>query len=219
MTADSESLLSRWSRRKLQSRVVNEQEDELLDQNQMLSDDDLAQPEFEEIPIDASDQEPVLTDADMPDLETLNEDSDYSLFMSRGVSDKLRNLALKKMFQAPVFNIRDGLDEYDEDYTSFEPLGDIVTSDMKHQIEMEAKKKLQAEIETGNEEEGNSLEQQLEEDEKSSPDPTEADMKETDITEKDISESSQQDGTQPLSTTSSQTEPPKIIAENKQHNE
>lgn len=85
-------------------------------------------------------EKPVLTDADMPDIESLNEDSDFSGFMSAGVSDELRNLALRKLFKAPVFNIRDGLDEYDEDYTYFEKLGDIVTSDMKHQIEMKEKK-------------------------------------------------------------------------------
>ena len=89
--------------------------------------------------VDAVEQ-PVLTDADMPDIESLNEDSDFSGFMSSGVSDELRNLALRKLFQAPVFNIRDGLDEYDEDYTYFEKLGDIVTCDMKHQIEMKEQK-------------------------------------------------------------------------------
>jgi hypothetical protein len=81
-----------------------------------------------------------LTDADMPDIESLHEESDFSLFMSPGVSDELRNLALRKLFRAPVFNIRDGLDEYDEDYTSFEKLGDIVTCDMKHQVEMQEQK-------------------------------------------------------------------------------
>ncbi len=60
--------------------------------------------------------------------------------MSSGVSDELRNLALRKLFRAPVFNIRDGLDEYDDDFTQFEKLGDIVTSDMKHRIEMEQQK-------------------------------------------------------------------------------
>jgi len=83
---------------------------------------------------------PVLTDADMPDIESLDENSDFSGFMSTGVSDELRNLALRKLFKAPVFNIRDGLDEYDEDYTYFEKLGDIVTCDMKHQIEMQEKR-------------------------------------------------------------------------------
>ncbi|MCP4233207.1 MAG: DUF3306 domain-containing protein, partial [Aestuariibacter sp.] len=69
--------------------------------------------------------------------------SDFSKFMSSGVSDKLRNMALQKMFQTAEFNIRDGLDEYDEDYTSFEKLGDIVTCDMKHRIEMQESKQMQ----------------------------------------------------------------------------
>jgi predicted phage gp36 major capsid-like protein len=43
-----------------------------------------------------------------------------------------------------VFNIRDGLDEYDEDYTYFEKLGDIVTCDMKHHIEMKEQKEREA---------------------------------------------------------------------------
>ena len=81
----------------------------------------------------------------MPALETLDEDSDYSGFMSSGVSDELRKMALRKLFSAPGFNVRDGLDEYDDDYTKFEKLGDVVTCDMKHQMEMEAMKKLQQE--------------------------------------------------------------------------
>jgi len=92
---------------------------------------------------DASESE--LTDADMPAIESLSENSNFSQFMSSGVTDELRNLALRKMFKAPFFNIRDGLDEYDEDFTTFEKLGDIVTCDMRHQIEVEAKKKLEAE--------------------------------------------------------------------------
>ena len=83
----------------------------------------------------------ILTDEDMPDLETMTADSDYTGFLSPGVSDGLRKLALRKLFHSDVFNIRDGLDEYDGDYTQFEKLGDIVTSDMQHQIELEAQRK------------------------------------------------------------------------------
>jgi hypothetical protein len=128
-----ESLLSRWSRRKLEAD----------------RDDADSAPAIEQAPADKAGavtaQPPEaeakpLTDADMPDIETLTEESDFSAFMSSGVSDELRNLALRKLFHASVFNIRDGLDEYDEDYTSFEKLGDIVTCDMKHQIEMQQKK-------------------------------------------------------------------------------
>ncbi|MCP4232263.1 MAG: DUF3306 domain-containing protein, partial [Aestuariibacter sp.] len=93
---DKTGVLSRWSQRKLQN-----------------------QQDLDKEPTVAP-AEPVLTDADMPAIETLGENSDFSKFMSSGVSDKLRNMALQKMFQTAEFNIRDGLDEYDEDYTSFE---------------------------------------------------------------------------------------------------
>jgi len=135
MTQDSkESVLSRWSRRKLEADQLAPVTGESASGDVEAS---LAMPAAEEV--DAV-EKPALTDADMPDIESLNEDSDFSGFMSAGVSDELRNLALRKLFKAPVFNIRDGLDEYDEDYTYFEKLGDIVTCDMKHQIEMQEQK-------------------------------------------------------------------------------
>jgi hypothetical protein len=135
MTQDSkESVISRWSRRKLEA-------------DQLAPVVEESAPMETEADLNAADQvaaeaeaKPVLTDADMPDIESLDENSDFSGFMSTGVSDELRNLALRKLFKAPLFNIRDGLDEYDEDYTQFEKLGDIVTCDMKHQIEMQEKR-------------------------------------------------------------------------------
>jgi hypothetical protein len=88
---------------------------------------------------------PDLTDEDMPPVESLDENSDYSGFMSPGVSDKLRKLALRKLFAGKGFNVRDGLDDYDDDFTNFEPLGDIITSDMKHQAELAEQRKKEAE--------------------------------------------------------------------------
>jgi len=129
-TDADESLLARWSRRKLEAD----------------KDATLSSPAVDEGPAEASAAGPAdvearpLTDADMPAIETLTEESDFSAFMSSGVSDRLRNLALRKLFHAPVFNIRDGFDDYDEDYTSFEKLGGIVTSDMKHQVEVQQRK-------------------------------------------------------------------------------
>jgi len=145
VTADSkqtgsseESVLSRWSRRKLEARQQAEPAQTPKDPEAAL----------EQAPAEAGEaakaapeaEQPLLTDADMPDVDSLDEHSDFSQFMSAGVSDKLRNLALRKLFHTPSFNIRDGLDEYDDDFTSFEKLGDIVTSDMKHRIEIEQQK-------------------------------------------------------------------------------
>jgi hypothetical protein len=141
-----EGRLSRWSRRKQQTAEETRKEDLTLrrtEQNRLEA--DFPETVVELAAQEPEDREPVLTDADMPAIESLKEDSNFSQFMSSGVSDELRNLALKKMFKAPFFNIRDGLDEYDEDFTTFEKLGDIVTCDMRHQMEVEAKKKLEAE--------------------------------------------------------------------------
>ena len=92
-------------------------------------------------------ERPVLTDADMPDLDTLDENSDYSGFLSPGVSDRLRKLALRKLFSSAGFNIRDGLDDYDDDFTRFTPLGDMVTADMKHRAEVAERRRRAAEAE------------------------------------------------------------------------
>ena len=72
----------------------------------------------------------------MPAVERRDNDSDYSGFISPNVSDDLRNLALRKLVHGGMFNTRDGLDDYDDDFTSFEKLGDVVTADMRHQMEM-----------------------------------------------------------------------------------
>lgn len=88
--------------------------------------------------------ERVLTDEDMPTLDSLNEDSDYSGFFSPGVSEPLRRAALRKLFSSAKLNIVDGLDDYAEDYRSFEALGDIITSDMRFEMEREAERAKQA---------------------------------------------------------------------------
>ena len=71
-----------------------------------------------------------LTDADMPPVESLAEGADVGAFFSPGVSDALRKRALRAVFRQGRFNIRDGLDDYDEDYSSFPPLARI-TAEMR----------------------------------------------------------------------------------------
>lgn len=140
--SESEGFYSRWSKRKIldSSGQLTENQSELpTDLNSSYA-DAADKPDSHE-----SNQETVLLyDKDMPDLDTLDEDSDYSGFLSPGVSEKLRKLALRKLFQGQSFNLCDGLDDYDEEFTSFEKLGDIITADMRFQIEEEARRKLQA---------------------------------------------------------------------------
>jgi hypothetical protein len=166
-----EPFLSRWSRRK-QDRDKVIEPSERNEQGREAPDSQLSTVEASDQPDDsvsaateidrAESETPVLTDADMPPIESLNENSDYSGFMSPGVSSQLRKLALRKLFAGAGFNIRDGLDDYDEDFTSFEPLGDLVTSDMKHQAEMAEKRKREAEEKAAEARELQSTEEEIE---------------------------------------------------------
>jgi hypothetical protein len=55
---------------------------------------------------------------DLPDIESLDAGSDFSVFMRPGVPAQLRTQALRKLWRAdPTFSKIDGLLEYGEDYT------------------------------------------------------------------------------------------------------
>lgn len=103
-TGNQEGFLRRWSRRKLEADHA-EHKDVTQSSKEMV---------LEEKP--ATDIHS-LTDADMPALDCLDENSDYSCFFSKKVSDELKQAAFRKLFHLPTFNVVDGLDDYDEDFT------------------------------------------------------------------------------------------------------
>jgi len=160
---DEASTLSRWSKLKRQSeaekqsakkRVQEFDEDSAVAPDlgeQLNAASDIADlPEEVSDPprateIEAIEEEPLLSDEDMPDVNSLTSQSDISMFFNRGVSKTVRNAALKYLFQLPQYNIRDGLNDYDEDYTYFEPLGDTVTCDMKFHKERKEREAREAE--------------------------------------------------------------------------
>lgn len=134
-----EPFLHRWSRRKLDGDATQTPADEVPP----------ALAETAPAAADTGPETPVLTDADMPDLDSMDEHSDYQGFLSPGVSEELRRLALRKLFKSEAFAMRDGLDDYDEDYRSFEALGNVITADMRHQMERQADQLRQALQEAG----------------------------------------------------------------------
>lgn len=56
-------------------------------------------------------------DDTLPDPDTLDAGSDFSGYMVPGVSAALRRRALKRLWSTGNYNVRDGLDDYDLDYT------------------------------------------------------------------------------------------------------
>jgi hypothetical protein len=138
--SSGEPFLQRWSRLKTTAREA--------DRTGAIDD---AQPPVSDsaVPADASAQSPdppVSPDAArLPDLEQLDQDSDYSAFLSPGVDPALRLKALRKLFHSPKFNVCDGLDDYCDDFTRFAPLDSgVVTADMRHHLERAARKLAQA---------------------------------------------------------------------------
>ena len=77
---------------------------------------------------------------ELPPLESLHEDSDYSAFLAADVAPDLQRQALRKLFHSPKFNLRDGLDDYDLDYTNPALLGDVITAEMRHRIAREVER-------------------------------------------------------------------------------
>jgi hypothetical protein len=69
---------------------------------------------------------------ELPPLDRLNPDSDFSAFMDRRVDDGLRRLALKKLFSDPRLNLVDGLDDFAEDYSLLEDLPQEMVAKLEH---------------------------------------------------------------------------------------
>lgn len=102
-----EDFLSRWSRRKQQVRQ------------------EAAAPVAKPLP--ASEAPPQL-----PPLESLTKESDFSGFLHPRVDEKLRRAALKKLFSDPHFNVMDGLDVYIDDYSISEPIPAEMMAQLQH---------------------------------------------------------------------------------------
>lgn len=127
-----ESFVERWSRLKQRSREREAQVEAPLP---------ATDPAAPEAAASAAGAPPVV---ELPDLAQMNQDSDYSAFLTPGVDAALRRRALRQLFSSPKFNVFDGLDTYRDDFRNFAPLGDIVTADMRYQIERLAKAALEA---------------------------------------------------------------------------
>ncbi len=60
--------------------------------------------------------------AELPPVDTLTSESDFTAFMRPGVDEVQKRGALKKLFSDPRFNVMDGLDTYIDDYTKPDPV-------------------------------------------------------------------------------------------------
>jgi len=153
-SGDDDAFLSRWARRKraVRSGGDPDADDARAVEGAPAGDAETSPAVAADAPRqDDAEERPELTDADMPPMESIDENTDMSGFFSRGVSQTLRKAALRKFFHSQAFNFVDGLDDYDDDFRNFEALGDIITSDMRGRMEVEAKRAEEALAENGEE--------------------------------------------------------------------
>lgn len=108
------AFLHRWSQRKLQNRQPADRSKPAPADNPVTS---------QTGSVTGSPAQP-----ELPPLESLHEDSEISMFLHEGVSEQIKRQALRKLFHMDKFNVCDGLDDYAEDYTAFQPLGEIITA-------------------------------------------------------------------------------------------
>ena len=102
MPPKDESLLERWSRRKRESAVAAP-----------------AAPAQAPLP-------------QLPPLDALTFESDFEAFMHAKVDERVRRMALKKLFSDARFNVMDGLDIYIDDYAKEDPIPPGMLAQLQH---------------------------------------------------------------------------------------
>lgn len=125
-----EGFLSRWSRRKAEAREAERESAPWLSE-------DAPEPTppvtaSDAAPEVAPDSEPegapeIVPDSadggdvplDLPDIDSLTKESDYTVFLKENVPSALRKQALRKLWRSdPLLANLDGLNDYDDDFTN-----------------------------------------------------------------------------------------------------
>lgn len=110
MSQDPRDFLSRWSRRKREVAAAK------------------AAPA--KVPELAPAEAPKPTD--LPPVDSLTFESDFSAFLRANVEESVKRAALKKLLHDPRFNVMDGLDTYIDDYTQNEGISEEMLKTLDH---------------------------------------------------------------------------------------
>ena len=112
-----ETFFSRWSR------VKNETREEAASRANA--------PAAEPVPAAPAKMDADAPPPELPPVEELTLESDFSGFFHPKVDEDLRRSALRKLFSDPHFNVMDGLDVYIDDYSKTEPIPAAMLASLK----------------------------------------------------------------------------------------
>lgn len=131
-----ESFLSRWSKKKVESRTEEAAKSErssAVTPTLPVPSGQTAPPE--DAPVRTSSPASAVaagasppsrpgqpTQEPLPPIESLTHESDFRPFLKADVDPQLKNQALKTLFKDPHYNIMDGLDTYIDDYSKPDPI-------------------------------------------------------------------------------------------------
>jgi hypothetical protein len=116
MADPDDPFLTRWSRRKRTATDDAKTPDEPASKDSPPEEDShLAEDGTPETAMSPEEAEIV---AQLPDIDSLEDGSDFTVFLQDGVPEALRRRALRKLWRLnPVYANLDGLNDYDEDFT------------------------------------------------------------------------------------------------------
>ncbi len=104
MAESDDTFIARWSRRKRSDARREESAAPVETESQEAA---TAEPTEDEIV------------AQLPDINSLDEHADFTVFLKKGVPEELRKRALRRLWRLnPVFANLDGLNDYDEDFNT-----------------------------------------------------------------------------------------------------
>jgi hypothetical protein len=141
--ADPEGRFSRWSR--LKTEALENEPPEIVEPLSKFTSENLpAQAEDAKLPTSDSEETAEGEEADLPPdlphIESLEKDSDYTPFLAEGVPEAIKKLALRKLWASdPVLANIDGLNDYDEDFTIIEAIKTFVSEGVEKLNEAEDK--------------------------------------------------------------------------------
>ncbi|MEZ8167890.1 DUF3306 domain-containing protein [Vibrio tasmaniensis 1F-187] len=116
------NFFSRWSQRKL-----DESTDEPLEVEQTL---EAAAPQSLESEASETNEDVHVADVQDPAPEATEDLSVAQLLVSEA-SESVKKAALRKLFLSEEFNVRDGLDDYDDDYSNLKSLSEGVAETLR----------------------------------------------------------------------------------------
>jgi hypothetical protein len=133
----ADSFLSRWSKRKQESREAEPAPAQPgaeaaaarstlvpLPAPAPVATDTEVQPQV------ISTDSPAAANAELPPVESLTPESDFRPFMKPDVDPAVRNQAMKSLFRDPHFNVMDMMDVYVDDYSKPDPIPESMLRQM-----------------------------------------------------------------------------------------